>query len=221
MLYLTCSSGFRATANFFRRGSFDSSTAAPAGVNSPELLINRSLNRFQHVTELMSLPARTACNAFLCPSVTLTRFVIPSLLRSFVPNRLSIINAELLGAISARFYSRTCSNQTWVARELKFPAKVSSVASRACRSSPSSSSFFRYITAATCRISKRRSPASWRPLTYRSSAVRRSSFSLMPLWTSKVVAPRESTRTFYSKRSHERPPVLGTKADERFRSGAF
>jgi hypothetical protein len=137
MLYLTGSSGFRATANFFRRGSFDSSTAAPAGVNSPELLINRSLNRFRRVTALMSLPARTAFNAFLCPSVTLNRFVIPSLLPSLVP--MSIIDAELLGAISARFYSRTCSNQTWVARELKFPAKVSSAASRACRSSRTAS----------------------------------------------------------------------------------
>ena len=103
MLYLTGSSGFRATANFFRRGSFDSSTAAPAGVNSPELLINRSLNRFRRVTALMSSPARTAFNAFLCPSVPLNRFVIPSLLPSLVPNRLSIIDAELLGAISARF----------------------------------------------------------------------------------------------------------------------
>jgi hypothetical protein len=93
---------FPATPIFFRRSSFDSSTTAPAGVNSPELLISRSLKRFRRVTALMSLPARTACNAFLCPSVTLTRFVIPSLLRSFVPNRLSIINAELLGAISAR-----------------------------------------------------------------------------------------------------------------------
>ena len=97
MLYLTGSSGFRATANFFRRGSFDSSTAAPAGVNSPEFLINRSLNRFRRVTALMSLPARTAFNAFLCPSVTLNRFVIPSLLPSLVPNRLSIFDAELLG----------------------------------------------------------------------------------------------------------------------------
>jgi len=37
----------------------------------------------------------------------------------------------------------------------------------------------------------------------------------------QVVASRESTRTFYSKGSHERPPVLGTKTDELFRSGAF
>jgi hypothetical protein len=80
--------------------------AAPAGVNSPELLINRSLNRFRRVTALMSLPARTAFNAFLCPSVTLNRFVIPSLLPSLVPNRLSIFDAELLGTISPR--SRTC-----------------------------------------------------------------------------------------------------------------
>jgi hypothetical protein len=43
------------------------------------LLISRSLNRFRRVTALMSLPARTAFNAFLCPSVTLNRLVIPRL----------------------------------------------------------------------------------------------------------------------------------------------
>jgi hypothetical protein len=88
--------------DFPRRGGFGSSTAAPAGVNSPELLISRSLNRFRRVTALMFLPARTACNAFLCPSVTLTD-VIPSLLPSLVPNRLSIIDAKLVGAISRTF----------------------------------------------------------------------------------------------------------------------